>query len=323
MRLRRLIWLLVLIAAGALGACAAAPSPTPTVVFQTTVLAPTDTATPFAPASATPLPPSPTPAPGAAAPLFSPPEVHFAVIGDFGESGQAEAAVAALVHSWHPDFILSLGDNDYPVGGANTMQRNVLQYYGEDIAAGHFFPALGNHDWGTGKIDAYLRYLRPLGNGRYYQFARGPVHIFVLDSDYHEPDGAVPDGKQAQWLQEQLAAATEPWKIVVFHHPPYSSGRHGSTKRMRWPFAQWGATAVLTGHDHDYERIMRDGIVYIVNGLGGVSRYPFPNKTPIPGSVLRYNANYGALKVEADAQHLTFQFVTINGKVIDTYTIQR
>ncbi len=323
MSFRRWMWLFVLVVGGALGACAAVPASAPAAGSPPAASVPTDTATPFIPVPATPLPSSPAPASHATAPVFSPPTVRFAVIGDFGKSGQAEAAVAALVHSWHPDFILSLGDNDYPVGSVNTMQQNVLQYYGEDIAAGRFFPALGNHDWGTGKIDAYLRYLHPLGNGRYYQFARGPVRIFVLDSDYHEPDGAVPDGKQAQWLREQLAAATEPWKIVAFHHPPYSSGHHGSTRRMRWPFAQWGATAVLTGHDHDYERILRDGIVYIVNGLGGVSRYEFPDRPPVAGSVIRYNASYGALKVEADAQHLTFQFVTIDGDIVDTYTVRR
>jgi len=56
--------------------------------------------------------------------------------------------------------------------------------------------------------------------------------------------------------------------------------------------------------------------------LGGVSRYEFPNKPPVEGSIIRYNANYGALKVDADAHHLTFQFITIDGKVIDTYTLQ-
>jgi tartrate-resistant acid phosphatase type 5 len=309
--------LLIFLLAALLGAAACSgnntPPPMPGVA--------TSTATPFASASFTPIPPTVTFTPSPTPASFTPATVHFAVIGDFGRAGEAEAAVAALVHSWHPDFILSVGDNNYPVGGADTMQKNVLQYYGNDIASGHFFPTLGNHDWGTGNIKAYLQYLHPLGNGRYYQFARGPVRIFVLDSDYHEPDGAVPDSKQVHWLKKALAAATEPWKIVAFHHPPYSSGPHGSTERMRWPFAQWGATAVITGHDHDYERIMRDGIVYIVDGLGGVSRYEFPNKPPVEGSAIRYNANYGALKVDANAHHLTFQFITIDGKVIDTYTI--
>ena len=37
-----------------------------------------------------------------------------------------------------------------------------------------------------------------------------------------------------------LSASDAPWKIAYFHHPPYSSGEHGSTPRMQWPFADWG-----------------------------------------------------------------------------------
>ena len=55
-----------------------------------------------------------------------------------------------------------------------------------------------------------------------------------------------------------LAASTAPWKIVYMHHPPYSSSQHGSTPGMQWPFENWGASLVLTGHDHTYERILRD-----------------------------------------------------------------
>ena len=41
-------------------------------------------------------------------------------------------------------------------------------------------------------------------------------------------------------------SAQAPWKIVFFHHPPYSSGStHGSNKVMQWPFAEWGANLIL------------------------------------------------------------------------------
>ena len=43
-----------------------------------------------------------------------------------------------------------------------------------------------------------------------------------------------------------------------------------------------GATAVLAGHDHDYERLIIDGLPYFVNGLGGGGIYQFT--TPVPGS---------------------------------------
>ena len=303
---------------------AAKPTPTPSPLPPTATLAPSATPTstkiPIPTATSTPSPtPTTTPTPL----VFNPPKVRFAVIGDFGQAGYPEALVSKLVHSWHPDFILTVGDNNYPEGSKDTIKANIFQYYGDYIYAHKFYPALGNHDWGYGSIAAYLAYLHPPGNGRYYDFAYGPVHIFVLDSCPNEPDGITADSKQAQWLRERLKAAREPWKIVALHRPPYSSGPHGSTPELQWPYAKWGVTAVIAGHDHDYERVMRDGIVYFVNGLGGhPSRYFF-RPTPVPGSVVRYRAKHGAMLVEADADHITFKFIATDHTVVDTYTITR
>jgi hypothetical protein len=80
---------------------------------------------------------------------------------------------------------------------------------------------------------------------------------------------------------------------------------------MQWPYAAWGADAVIGGHDHTYERIARDGILYFVNGLGGNSPYGFG--TPIAGSQVRYNASRGAQRITADADSLTFEFLSVDG----------
>lgn len=48
----------------------------------------------------------PVPAQGASA--------RFAVIGDYGLAGAPAAAVAGLVASWAPDFVLTTGDHNYP-----------------------------------------------------------------------------------------------------------------------------------------------------------------------------------------------------------------
>src|SRR5678816_995945 len=109
---------------------------------------------------------------------------------------------------------------------------------------------------------------------RYYSYRSGPVEIFALNSEL-EPDGNTNGSVQAQWLQSQLSASTAPWKLVYCHAPPYSSGGvWGSQPYMQWPFADWGASAVLSGHDHLYERVLTNGIPYFVNGLGGVGTYP-------------------------------------------------
>src|SRR5262249_14348743 len=91
---------------------------------------------------------------------------------------------------------------------------------------------------------------------------------------------------------------------------------HGSESDMQWPFAEWGATAVLAGHDHHYERIEKDGLLYFINGLGGFhERYPV--KHAVEGSTVRYNDDWGAMRVSADAQGIRFEFITRKGELID------
>jgi len=262
------------------------------------------------------------------------PAIRFAVIGDFGMDNQAEADVAALVHSWTPDFVVTVGDDNYPSGAADTIDAHIGQYYhdfifpytgsyGPGASENRFFPTLGNHDWLTAGAKPYLAYFSLPGNGRYYDFTRGPVHFFALDSDENEPDGVGSRTVQAGWLKQGLAASTSPWNIVYFHHAPYSSGTmHGSTNWMQWPFAAWGAQAVLTGHEHNYERLQVDGIPYFVNGLGGGPIYnDFDNI--LKESQFHYSANYGAMLVTAGPTEVLFEFFNRGGKLIDQYKIQK
>jgi len=64
---------------------------------------------------------------------------------------------------------------------------------------------------------------------------------------------------------------------------------------------------------------MRDGIPYMVNGLGGAARYDF--KTPVPGSAVRYNADWGAQKVTVSDTAMTFEFYDVTGTLVDSYLI--
>lgn len=258
--------------------------------------------------------------------------VRFAVIGDYGSAGRGSAAVAAMVIGWSPDFILTTGDNNYPSGAAETIDDNIGQYYSDFISPyygeygtggdiNRFFPTLGNHDWLTDDAQPYLDYFTLPGNERYYDFVWGAVHFFALDAAFNEPDGVSMYSAQAEWLQTELAESVSPWQIVYMHMPPYSSGHHGSHEVMRWPYAEWGADAVIAGHDHNYERLLIDGFPYFVNGAGGGGLYAFD--TPIEGSIVRYNRDYGAMLVEADTERIEFAFYAVyeGGTLIDTYTL--
>ncbi len=256
--------------------------------------------------------------------------MRIAVIGDFGLAGKAEGDVANLIKSWQPDYILTTGDNNYPTGSYESIDTNIGQYfheyispyngsYGVGAVENRFYPTLGNHDYDTDNAQPYFDYFTLPGNERYYDVILGPVHVFAMNSDWREPDGVGRSSIQAQWLKAGLVSSTSPWKLVVFHAAPYSSGWQGSTDWMRWPFQEWGATAVLAGHDHLYERLDINGFPYFTNGLGGGAIYNI--KDPIPGSQVRYNGDYGAMLILADENEITFQFINRSGKVIDTFQI--
>ncbi|HEY0135264.1 MAG TPA: metallophosphoesterase, partial [Nannocystis sp.] len=256
--------------------------------------------------------------------------LHFAVIGDYGLDGTATGQVAGRVASWNPEIVLTTGDNNYYSGLAKTIDANIGKYYrgfiapyvgtyGPGAAENRFFPCPGNHDWNSGTLEPYLDYFTLPGNERYYAVRRGPVEFFMLDSDYHEPDGLTPTQVQGQWLEAALAESTASFQVVVMHHAPYSSGYHGGTKAMRWPYAAWGADLVLAGHDHNYERFVVDGLDYVVTGTGGAALRKFV--TEEPGSQRGHANGFGALRGEANEERMTLDFIGVNGGRIDRLTI--
>jgi tartrate-resistant acid phosphatase type 5 len=255
--------------------------------------------------------------------------IIFAVIGDYGVAGQPEADVANMVKSWNPDFIVTTGDNNQS-GKTHEMDDNIGQYYHEFIfnytgnyGAGsttrRFFPSIGNHDWAGDGVKSYLQYFNLRENQRYYDFLQGPVHFFMLDSDQKEPDGVTVRSEQANWLRKGLAASTSSYNVVVLHHPPYSSGWHGSTGYIQWPFKEWGADVILSGHDHLYERLSVNGLPFFVNGLGGDEIYRF--ESVLPESIVRFNLDHGAMRVEATERYMKFQMITRSGLLVDEHVI--
>ena len=284
----------------------------------------------------TPLAPR-TPAPAVAAAVY-----RFAVIGDYGSDSADEARVAALVAGWNPDFVITTGDNNYPDGAAGTIDRNIGKHYssfignysgqyGSGSPINRFWPSPGNHDWysitcsAAGCNGPYLDYFTLPGNERYYDVDYGLVHLYALDSYGQEPDGVTTGSTQASRLQGELADSSACFDVVYFHHPPYSSGKHGSVEEMRWPFADWGADLVLSGHEHSYERLDVAGMPYIVNGIGGKSLYDFDHVGDLPAgvtSVVRYNDNYGAMLITVTATTLTSQLFDYYGVLIDEYVIE-
>lgn len=168
-----------------------------------------------------------------------------------------------------------------------------------------FLPVLGNHE--RDSLSYYQHFALPPGGGRlgkrWWALHYGDVVVVGLDSnarspqDYHD---------QLQWAKNHLSGP-EPHKFVVFHHPVFSSdasygpGTEGLQKLWHPAFVELGVDLVFSGHAHNYERIERDGVTYLVVGGGGAELYPL-SSTRIDGSLVGFSNWYFYVAVRAEAQ---------------------
>ena len=272
-------------------------------------------------------------------------ETTFAIVTDFGYAGSTTVAnVANMVNSWDPEFIVTAGDNSQGTTcGTGCYEDVVGAYYGPQavsagrsdfITSGNFWPVAGNHDHmaPTSNYLAYFNYIPPEGTSEgatslYYDFVRGPVHFFMLNSGETDNQPMPDEALQKTFLQNGLANSTAPWKLVVFHRPPYTSGTyHGSDVNLQWPFEEWGADLVITGHNHIYERIYKEEgeLRYITAGASGSNTRT--GSSSFDGLEAYYFGNEsGATKVSVTDVSITFQYITLNSDgtqetIRDTYT---
>jgi hypothetical protein len=207
-------------------------------------------------------------------PAEAQPWLRVALLGDIGDGGDREHETAAAVAEqsrFDPyDILMLLGDNVYPAGDPDRIQATVFEPFGPLLDAGtELFAILGNHDVASGAGDAQLAALGM--PGRWYAVERGDLLGIALDST----DPTNPD--QLAWLEATLAASDATWKLVGLHHPPYSSGFHGSHREVREAFVplfeRYGVQIVFSGHEHDYQRSNPvNGVTYIVTGAASRTR---------------------------------------------------
>ncbi|MEM7313162.1 MAG: metallophosphoesterase, partial [Planctomycetota bacterium] len=272
---------------------------------------------------------------------------RFGVLGDYGQGGPDAQQIAATFGLAAPDFMVGLGDGRYSGSTYDDVHGLYCEYLqgvqpgpncpsGGDSLFNRFFAAAGNHDYeDAGGIDEYRDYFNlpgsvganspnQTGSELYYDFQYGRVHFFVIDSQAIKDDPAQA-AVQRQWLADSVPTSEADWQVVVSHHPPYSSGStHGSDPDLQFPYADWGVDMVMASHEHSYERLERGGVTYVVNGLGGRSKYNFGD--PILGSQFRYNDSFGGMIFETDRGYpneLRGWFLTAEGYKLDEFTVAR
>lgn len=205
--------------------------------------------------------------------------LRFLAVADTGSGDANQRAVGqqmGLVHQRRPvDLVILGGDNIYPSGDLSLIESTFRRPYAELLRAGvPFHAVLGNHDIRTANGAPQVAY-KPFGmKGRYYTLRKGPVDFFMLDTN-----GNADWQRQLSWLRTVLAQSRAPWKVVVGHHPIYSSGFYGNDPHLAAKLSslmrRHGVQLYINGHEHNYERSKPlQGITYLVVGGGGASLRP-------------------------------------------------
>lgn len=241
-------------------------------------------------------------------------QLDFHVVGDTGGLNGTGAQQNVADHMTRqirrsvlpeqPSFLYHLGDVVYP-RGEDLYYHDQFYFPYEDYPA-PIFAIPGNHDGDTAdpgdSLRPFMRHFcapvpehlpeagysdRPTMTQPNCYWRLDAPFLTVLglysnvSGELDPPAGPTP---QRDWLAQELRAAPrDRCLLLAVHHPLYSLGKHGETQPIIDAFTSAIAEAgrlpdaVLTGHDHCYQRFTwkRGGqqVPVLVVGAGGFAGY--------------------------------------------------
>jgi hypothetical protein len=221
-------------------------------------------------------------------------------IGDSGYAGPDQQAVLRHMQAVeNPELLIHTGDLAYPTANFSSLRQHYFEPYAGLMAQIPFYPVLGNHDTPEDQGASLIGMhdlpdspgVLPGHRGRYYSLVRGPAHLLFLDSNEPllEPEG---ENRMLAWLKAELERSRSFWRIAVFHHTPFPSGRHANdalcarARSLILPILErYEVPLVLCGHEHLYKRTQapppgKPGTMVLTTGGGGGGLYPSELSAP-------------------------------------------
>jgi hypothetical protein len=263
--------------------------------------------------------PTGSPASGspAVSPSESPADVVLLAVGDIAACEVSADEQVAELAARLPGTIALLGDNVYPDGSSTDYAYCFDPDWG--ALRDRLRPVPGNHEYETKAASAYFSYFGAAagtpGEG-WHSYDVGAWHVIALNSECGAIGGCGSGSPELAWLVADLAEHPAACTLAYWHHPRYSSGQHGDnamTEALWAALSDAGADLVLSGHDHDYERMAPvDGLRSFVVGTGGRSLYTWPGG-PGPFTEVRANDTYGLLELTLGATDYAWRFVPASG----------
>jgi len=249
----------------------------------------------------------------------------FVVYGDNRSDATTHAAIVRMIEKAPADFLLHTGDM-VQTGDNESEWQEFFGIENKLLASRCIFASVGNHELTTpdptGQV-TFLRYFASIeDDGRerphlYGSFRWSNTRFFMLNAM------DTWTGDEREWLKSELASAlTEAGlvhRIVVMHHGPYSSGRHGGNARLHANgivdiMRDNKVDLVLAGHDHLYDRGEGNGIKYIVSGGAGAPLYQRGKGAP---ETQKFESVNHYLEVSVDGDLVAIDARRASGSIIE------
>jgi len=272
---------------------------------------------------------------------------RFFIVSDIGQNGyykQKEVAntLGNLAQSIRPKFIIASGDTFHYNGVRSTSDplwsSNFESIYTNPWLLVDWYPVFGNHEY-RGNTQAVVDYTQISRRwnmpARYYTFAVkidsvNSLRFVMLDtppfmSEYKKLPDQYPGilkqntKQQLQWLDSVLLTSTEKWKIVIGHHPVYSTdslrGKNTELLEQLDPvLTKHKVDFYFSGHIHIAQHIQKNNINYVVSPSGSLG----VNTATLAGAkFISHSEGFTICTVKKD--YFEFIFVDENGNELYRY----
>jgi predicted phosphodiesterase len=239
-------------------------------------------------------------------------DLFFLAWGDCRTYYDRLARMCALAAKDQADFSVHTGD----LVDEGTIQEDWDHFFESAaplLRTGALWPSMGNHEYDAKPY--YDLFVLPAPE-RYYTFVAGPAQFYILDADWNGRR----DAAQKEWFEAELKKSRSRFKFVVLHQPLVSCPCDDFTPETSMYrifgglIEKYGVTAVFQGHNHNYQRAERNGVLYITTGGGGAPLYPIGELTSETKCAKVVN-HY--CRVWLSGKTMTLEAVDLNGAVFD------
>jgi 3',5'-cyclic AMP phosphodiesterase CpdA len=236
----------------------------------------------------------------------------FAIVSDthVGASNSVYQGVAKELENRGIKTIIHTGD-------AINRPGNKAQWakFSAETGAEKLLLTPGNHD--IRDAASFATYLGLYGNP-YHSFADGDTLFVLLNTEIPGQRRRIV-GEQLAWLKTELNRPFR-YKFVFLHEPLFSFiplnglDRHRAARdALHALFVENGVSLVIAGHDHVYDRTVRDGVEYVVQGAEG-GRLPWFAKA---------STSFRYMTGTRNNEGYTFVVRDVSGAVRDRFSIDQ